>query len=250
MDEAAAPTTGVSRVAVVTGASGGLGRAICDNLRTQGLEVLRVDVVGEESFVADVGSSVGNEAMVEEALRRWGRLDVLILNATHQHVAPLPEFAEADWDRVVAVGLKGPYLAIKHAWPHLTARPGGRIVMTASANAYLGEPFKVAYNAAKAGLLGVLRTAAIEGATLGLTVNAVAPGLMLTPLIERQLAAQVATRGVPRDEIVAEWVARHPAKRALDVEEVAAVIGFLASPAASGVNGACVPVDLGLTATI
>jgi 3-hydroxybutyrate dehydrogenase len=238
------------RVAIVTGGNGGLGRAIREAMLADGLHVLAVDVTGDDAFTADVGTADGNRAMVDEALRRWGRLDVLVLNATQQHVAALPDFEPAEWDRVIDVGLKGPYLALRFAWPHLTLRPGGRVVFTASVNAYLGEPFKVAYNAAKAGLLGVMRTAAIEGATSGLTANAVAPGLMMTPLIERQLDAQVQERGVSREEVVAEWIARHPAGRAVKVEEVASVVAFLASPAASGVNGTCIPVDLGLSASI
>lgn len=232
------------RVVIVTGAAGGLGTALCARLARDGALVVPVDAAGEGMVVADVGSDAGTRAMVDEALARHGRLDGLVLNAGVQHVAALPDFPEDEWDRVNAVVLKGPFLAIKHAWPHLAER-GGRIVVTASTSSFVAEPFKAAYIAAKHGVLGLVRAAALEGAPVGITVNAVAPSWMRTPLVERQLAEQMRLRGLGREETIAQLVERHPVKRFVEPDEVAGAIAFLLGPDASGINGACIPVDVG-----
>ena len=233
------------RVAIVTGAAGGLGSEICAVLGEQGALVVPVDVHGAGMVIADVGTDEGTHAMVAEALGRHGRLDILVLNAGTQHVSPIDVFPEEEWDRVLNVMLKGPFLAVKHAWPALTARPGGRIVFTASSSSFVAEPYKPAYISAKHGVLGLMRATAVEGGAFGLTANAVAPGLMLTDLIERQLPEQMRVRGVSRQEIIDLWVSGNAIKRPVETREVANVIAFLASPAASGVTGATVPVELG-----
>ena len=233
------------RVAVVTGAAGGLGAEICAVLREQGAEVLPVDLGGDGMFHADVGSDEGNRGMVEAALERYGRLDILVLNAGVQHVSPIDAYPEKEWDRLLNVMLKGPFLAVKHAWASLTARPGGRIVFTASSSSFAAEPFKVAYIAAKHGILGLMRAVAVEGGPYDLTANAVAPGLMMTQLIERQLPQQMQARGVSREEIIEGWVGANAIKRPVETREVANTIAFLASPASSGITGAAVPVELG-----
>ena len=234
------------RVAVVTGAAGGLGRAICDVFRREGAHVVAVDLAGDGCEHLDVGTGAGTSRMVELALERHGRLDALILNAGVQFMAPLPEFPEEQWDRLMAVMAKGPFLAIRHAWPALTERPGGRIVVTASGSSFIGEKYKAAYVAAKHAVAGLVKVAALEGAAQGLTANAVAPGWMMTGIVERQMEDQVRLNRRPREEIVASWLARSPVDRAVDPNEVAETIAFLASSRASGINGAVVPVDLGL----
>jgi 3-hydroxybutyrate dehydrogenase len=233
------------RVALVTGAAGGLGRAVCAALASDGLEVVGVDLRDEEVLHADVGTEAGNRRAVEAALERYGRLDVLVLNAAVQDVAPIYEFPIEQWDRHMDVMLKGPFLAIRAAWSALISRPGGRIVATASTSSFLAEPFKVAYIAAKHGLLGLVKVAAIEGAPHGLTANAVAPGLMVTGLIEDQIAERMRITGQSREEIIACWCAGQVVKRPVETAEVAAVVAFLAGEASSGITGACVPVELG-----
>jgi len=236
------------RVAIVTGAAGGLGQAVCATLRREGACVLGVDLTGEDVLHADAGTAEGNRLMVEEALRLHGRIDVLVLNAGMQFMAPIHEFPEEEWDRLMNVMVKGPYLAMKYAWAALTARPGGRIIVTASTSSVAAEPYKAAYVAAKHGIVGLIKVAALEGATAGLTANAVAPGGMFTPLIERQLDDHVRLRGISRQEVVDAFIQRHAVKRFVDPQEVAHVIAFLAGPESSGITGAVVPVDLGLLA--
>jgi 3-hydroxybutyrate dehydrogenase len=236
------------RVAIVTGAAGGLGSAVCEVFRRDGAQVVGVDVrPGDGLLELDAGSEDGVRAMVDAAVEAHGRLDVLVLNAGIQHMAPIAEFEAEAWDRLMDVMVKGPFLAIKHAWPHI-ARPGGRIVVTASTSSFTGEKYKAAYIAAKHGVVGLVKVAALEGAEVGLTANAVAPGLMLTPLIEGQLDEQVRLHGITREQVLNRFLERGAAPRAVETSEVAETIAFLASERASGINGAVVPVDLGLLA--
>jgi 3-hydroxybutyrate dehydrogenase len=191
----------------------------------------------------------GNRAMVDAALARYGRIDALILNAGLQHMAPISCFPDEEWDRLMNVLVKGPFLAMKYAWPALTARPGGRIVVTASVSSFTAEAFKAAYVTAKHGVVGLVRVAALEGGACGLTANAVAPGGMLTPLIEQQIEDHVRLRGISRKEVIEGFVSRHGIKRFVETQEVANVIAFLASAESSGITGVCVPVDLGMMAS-
>jgi 3-hydroxybutyrate dehydrogenase len=235
-----------ARVAIVTGAGGALGSAIASALRDDGVRVLGVDLVAGVELEADVATAAGNEAMIASAVERHGRLDILVLNAGTQHLSALAEFDAEAWDRLHDLMCKGPFLAIKAAWPHLVASGCGRIIAISSTNAVAAEPQKVAYNSAKAGVLGVIRTAALEGGAHAITANAIAPGWMLTPLVEDRLAEYMGIEHATREEVIERMLSRMPVKRFIAPAEVAEVVRFLASPAASAVNGALIPVDLGL----
>jgi 3-hydroxybutyrate dehydrogenase len=241
------PLTG--RVAIVTGAAGGLGTATVQALRRAGATVVPVDVHGDGCLIADVSTAEGNRAMVEAALERHGQLDILVLNAGAQAMNPIAAYAEADWDRLMNLMAKGPFLAMKFAWPQLTRQPGGRIIVTASTVSLQGAPYKAAYVAAKHAVLGLVRVAALEGAAAGLTANAVAPGWMRTPLAENQIGDHMRLRGISRDEVIASMVAEQSAKRFVDTAEVAALITFLASDGGAAINGVCIPVDTGTLAS-
>lgn len=244
-DKQQSHTGGVSlegRVALVTGATGGLGKAIVAELRERGADVHGVDIAGEGVFHADLSTSTGNRDMIAHVLAIAGRLDILVLNAGCQFVAPIDQFPDAEWERLRGVMLDGPFFAMKAAWSALTKSPGGRVVVTASMASFAGAARKAAYTATKHGVLGLVRVAALEGAAHGLTVNAVAPAWMDTAMMRNQLEVQAATLGVSTGDVVERFRTSQPAQRFVDVREVAATIGFLASPAASGVNGVCVPV--------
>jgi 3-hydroxybutyrate dehydrogenase len=236
------------RVAIVTGAAGGLGSAIVRALRQDGATVMPVDVHGDNCLIADVAAAEGNRRMVDLAVERHGRLDILVLNAGAQAMNPIASYAEADWDRLMNLMVKGPFLAIKFAWPQLTRQPGGRIIVTSSTAGLIGAPFKAAYVAAKHAVLGLVKVAALEGAEAGLTANAVAPGWMRTPLADNQIRDHMRLRGISRDDVLASMSAEQPAGRFVDTTEVAALITFLAGPGGSAINGACIPVDTGTLA--
>src|SRR5262252_10517052 len=130
------------RVAIVTGAAGGLGSAIVQALGAAGALVVPVDLHGDDCVIADAGTAEGNRLMVDVALERHGRLDMLILNAGAQAMSPIASYPEADWDRLMNLMVKGPFLAMKFAWPQLTRQPGGRIIVTASTVSLAGAPYK------------------------------------------------------------------------------------------------------------
>jgi 3-hydroxybutyrate dehydrogenase len=232
------------RVAAVTGGAGGLGLAVRAVFKREGATVVPVDLSGDGCLELDLATDAGNRRMVEQVIAAHGRLDVLVLNAGLQHMAPIGEFPESQWDRLTDVMLKGPFLAIKHAWPELIRRPGGRIVITASTTALVGEAFKAAYVSSKHGVAGLMKVAALEGARHGLNVNAVAPGWMWTPMAERQIDDQARLHGRTREQVLADMDVHNPAGRMLEPREVAEVVAFLASERASGISGTCIPVDL------
>ncbi len=236
------------RVAIVTGAASGLGAAVWERLNLDGVRVLPVDLQGEGCLHADAATEAGNHLIIDTAIKRFGRMDALVLNAGVQFVAPIPDFPVDQWDRLMNVMVKGPFLATKYAWPYLTERPGGRIVVTASTSSVTAEANKCAYVAAKHAVTGLIKVAALEGGPLGLTANAVAPGWMRTGMVEGQLEDQMRIRRLPRQETIDAMLDRQPVKRFLETSEVANVIAFLVSEHAGGINGTCIPVDLGTLA--
>jgi 3-hydroxybutyrate dehydrogenase len=238
------------KIALLTGASGGLGTAIRACLEREGATVVGIDPAGGDSEPLDASTDEGCRRMVELALERHGRLDILALNAGLQHMAPFAEFPLEQWERLMGLMLTGPFLAIKHAWAPLTERPGGRIVVTASTSSMVGEAFKPAYVSAKHGVAGLVKVAAREGAKLGLTANAVAPGWMWTPMAENQIDDQARLHGRTREDVLATMDDHNPAGRMLEPAEVAEVVAFLSSARASGINGAVIPIDLGAIAAI
>jgi 3-hydroxybutyrate dehydrogenase len=237
------------RVAILTGAAGALGSAIWTSLRDAGASVMPVDLHGDGCLIADVGTADGNRRMVEAALELHGRLDILILNAGTQAMNPIARYAEEDWDRLMDLMVKGPFLAMKFAWPHLTRQRGGRIIVTSSTLGMEAAPYKAAYVAAKHAVIGLMKVAALEGATEGLTANAVAPGWMYTPIVENQIQKHMSLSGLTREQVIANMVAEHPGRRFVETTEVAGLITFLASDAASAISGTCIPVDTGGLAT-
>ncbi len=190
-------------VALVTGAAGGIGRAICERLIADGYDVLAVDRHPDEAgpgspFAADLTTRAGNRAAVEAAIERFGRLDVVVANAGIQHVAPIADFPEDRWDDILALLLTSPFLLARYAWPSLVESPRARIVVVASAHALAASPFKAAYVSAKHGVLGLVKTLALEGAEAEILATAVCPAFVRTPLVTKQIAAQAAAHGLKR----------------------------------------------------
>ena len=223
----------MQRVALVTGARGGIGAAIVARLEADDWTVHAVDIED-----ADLTTREGNKAVVDAALAAHGRLDAIVPNAGFQHVAPVRDFPEETWDRLLALLLTSPFLLAKYAWEALAASGEGRVCVIASAHALTASPFKAGYVAAKHGVLGLVKTLALEGAGVGLTATAVCPAFVRTPLAERQ----VEERGL--DAVIEP----HAVKRMLEPSEVADLVGFLLGPTGRGITGVAVPIDLGWTA--
>ena len=223
----------MGKVALVTGARGGIGAAIVERLEADDWTVHGVDIDD-----ADLTTREGNRTVVEAALAAHGRLDAIVPNAGFQHVAPVTDFPEETWDQLLAVLLTSPFLLAKYAWEALVASGEGRICVIASAHALTASPFKAGYVAAKHGVLGLVKTLALEGADVGITATAVCPAFVRTPLAERQ----VEERGL--DAVIEP----HAVKRMLEPSEVAELVAFLLGPTGGAITGVAVPIDLGWTA--
>ena len=241
------------RAALVTGASGGIGRAIAERLVDDGMRVLSVDLEAgsspDESFSADLTTREGNRGAVEAALERFGHLDAVIPNAGFQHVSPVAEFPEDRWDALIAVLLTSPFLLARYAWPALTEAPEGRYVAIASVHGLVASPYKAGYVSAKHGVMGLVKTLALEGAGVGVTASAVCPAFVRTPLVEKQIADQARAHGIPEDRVLEEVIlAPHAVKKLVEPEEVAEVVAFLLGPGGRSFTGAPVVLDQGWTA--
>jgi len=243
-----------SPAALVTGAASGIGRAIAGRLSDDGYSVLAVDLHPDADgpgvpWEADLTTREGNRRAVEAALERFGRLDAIVANAGFQHVAPVAEFPEDRWDAIVALLLTSPFLLARYGWEALTQAPAGRFVAIASAHALVASPFKSAYVSAKHGVLGLVKTLALEGADAGICATAVCPAFVRTPLVEAQIADQARAHGMPEERVLKDVIlAPHAVKRLIEPEEVADVVAFLLGPGGAAFTGAPVTMDLGWTA--
>jgi 3-hydroxybutyrate dehydrogenase len=244
--------------ALVTGAASGIGRAIAERLLAGGHDVLAVDLGPSEaaaggrtatSFEADLTTREGNAGAVQAALDAFGRLDVIVANAGVQHIAPVREFPDERWDQILALLLTSPFLLAKHGWDALAASGSGRFIVIASAHALAASPFKAAYVSAKHGVLGLVKTLALEGGQVGITATAVCPGYVRTPLVERQLADQARAHGLSEERVLEEVILEpHAVKRLIEPTEVAETVAFLVGPTGSAFTGVPITLDLGWTA--
>ena len=232
------------RVALVTGARGGIGAAIVARLQADGWTVQGVDLED-----ADLTTPEGNRSVVDGALATHGRLDAIVPNAGFQHVAPVRDFPEEQWDRLLALLLTSPFLLAKYAWDALAASADGRICVIASAHALAASPFKAGYVSAKHGVLGLVKTLALEGAEAGIVATAVCPAYVRTPLVTAQIADQAEAHGLPAERVLEDvLLAPQAVKRLLEPAEVADLVAYLLGPSGRGFTGVALPLDLGWTA--
>ena len=266
----AAPPPGRSpaRCAIVTGSTSGIGLGIARALAAAGADVM-LNGFGDAAAIARLRDELerrvrrhrGPQRRRHEPARRrsrpwWprprrklGAVDILVNNAGIQHVAPIEEFPPAKWDQILAINLSAAFHAMRAAIPGMAARGWGRIVNVASAHGLVASPFKSAYVAAKHGLVGLTKVAALELAETGVTCNAVCPGYVWTPLVEKQIDDQAKSHGIAREQVVRDVLLKNqPNKRFATVEELGALTVFLCSPGAASITGTALPVDGGWTA--
>lgn len=253
--------------AIVTGSTSGIGLAIARAFAAQGMNVLinglgdqtqtkRVRTAIEKDFGVDTTYSGADmskadeiAAMVEHAHKTFQRVDVLVNNAGVQHVAPIETFPPEKWDAIIAVNLSAAFHAMRAVVPDMKKRKWGRIINIASAHALVASPFKSAYVASKHGILGLTKTVALETAEHGITVNAICPGYVLTPLVEKQIPETAKARGISEEEVVRDVLLHaQPTHQFVTAEQIGALAVFLCSNSGAQITGAAIPVEGGWTA--
>lgn len=248
------------KVAVVTGAASGLGLAVAERLAADGARIVVCDInadagrevaarLGGTFVLADLGRRADCRALIDQALAAYGTVHILVNNAGFQNVETIEAFPEDVWDKMQAVMLTAPFLLTKYAWPAMRAQNWGRIINICSIHGLIASPNKVAYISAKHGMVGLTKTAALEGGAFGITANAICPAYVRTPLVDKQIADQARTRGIPAEEVI-EKIMLEPAaiKRLIEPAEVADFAAYLCGESAGVISGAALTMDLGWTA--
>jgi 3-hydroxybutyrate dehydrogenase len=256
-----------NKIAVVTGSTSGIGLAIARAMAKEGASVL-INGFGDAAAIEQERSSIESEfgvkaiysaadmtkpdeiaGMIKQAESELGSVDILVNNAGIQFVSPIEDFPREKWDQIIAINLSSAFHAMHAAIPGMKARKWGRIISTASAHSLVASPFKSAYVAAKHGIAGLTKTAALELAMAGVTVNCISPGYVWTPLVEKQIPDTMKARGMTKEQVINEVLLEaQPTKQFVTVDQVAALAVYLCSDAASQITGANLSMDGGWTA--
>lgn len=253
--------------AIVTGSTSGIGQGIAESLAAAGYNIV-INGFGDEEAIeaqrqkleqdygitaiyngADLTDSKAIEGLLGDAKQRLGSVDILVNNAGVQHVAPVEEFPPEKWDLIIALNLSAAFHTCRMAVPMMKASGWGRIINIASAHALVASPYKSAYVAAKHGIAGLTKVLGLELAQEGITVNAICPGYVWTPLVEGQVADTAKARGISEEEVKTDVLLKaQPTKEFTTVQQLGALSVFLCSDAASNITGSILPVDGGWTA--
>ena len=252
--------------AVVTGSTSGIGKVTAERLAAAGANVMLNgfgDAKDIEAFRAglekggvkaayhgaDMTKPAEIASLIAEATKAFGAVDILVNNAGIQHVSPVDEFPPDKWDAIIAIDLSAAFHATRAALPGMKARKWGRIINIASIHGLVASPYKSAYVAAKHGLVGFTKAAALEVAQMGVTVNAICPGYAMTAIIEKQVADQSRITGVAPENVVRDVIlVDQPTRKLIKVDHLAALVLYLASEAGESITGAALSIDGGWTA--
>jgi 3-hydroxybutyrate dehydrogenase len=255
----------MTKTVLITGSTSGIGLGMAKAFAAQGSNII---FNGLEPDGAEIAQAVANEykiahsfaptnMMQPDAIRKWiadsiaqfGRIDILVNNAGVQHVAPLEDFPEDKWDAIIAINLTAAFHTTKAVWPSMKQNNYGRVINIASAHGLVASEFKSAYVAAKHGLVGFTKTLALEGAEFGITANAICPGYVHTPIIDRQVADQMKAHNMGREDVISKVMLEKQAiKEFIPVNAIAQAAIYLASDAAAQMTGTTLSIDGGWTA--
>lgn len=249
-------------VVLITGSTSGLGLGIAKTFAKAGYAIIFnglekngqeiADAVGKEFGVpvfyssANLASVAEINEMIQAGTKQLGAIDVLINNAGIQYVSPIDEFPADKWNDIININLTAAFHTSKAVWKSMKEKKQGRIINIASAHGLVASEYKAAYVASKHGLVGLTKVLALEGAPLGITANAICPGYVKTPLVEKQITEQAISHGIPEEEVIQKiMLAKHPIKEFVTAESVGALALFLASDAASMITGTAMPIEGG-----
>ena len=255
------------KAAIVTGSTSGIGLGIAEAFAKAGMNVV-LNGFGEAGAIEAVRSEIERAhgvralyssadmtkpseigGMVDDAHAAFGAVDVVVNNAGIQHVEAIETFPAEKWDAIIAINLSSAFHTTKAVLAGMKARRSGRIINVASAHGLVASPFKSAYVAAKHGVVGLTKTVALEAAEFGVTVNAICPGYVLTPLVERQIPGTARARNISEDEVKRDvLLTAQPTKQFVSTEQIGALAVFLCSNAGASITGTALPVDGGWTA--
>jgi len=255
------------KVALITGSTSGIGLGIAKKFASLGHHLV-LNGFGEATAIEEIRTSLAKTygvevryhgadisqpeeivALIESAEAEFGAVDILVNNAGIQFVSPVEEFPIDQWNKIIAINLSGSFHTIRAALPKIKAKGWGRIINIASAHALVSSPYKSAYVAAKHGIAGLTKTVALETATFGITMNAICPGYVWTPLVEKQVPDTAKARGITEEQVIRDVLLHsQPTKQFVTIEQVAGLAAYLISDDAQSMTGSILPIDGGWTA--